>query len=195
MHLPREELDERIQQLNRFRSTLVEQMRSAATQLLSPGLPTDEELETALDDYERQLKSLQFDLELDSTAEGSVWEPLEARREIVRRSEEAVGALAPVNRLRVNSGDPSLLQPVWQAAERLRNRLHDSPWQSPDLLAEIENHRHPLCRLIRLLQAPEALSDDDWTTEMSLVQEQFGTPVATAVARGRVQLASLESED
>lgn len=195
MHLPREELDKRIQHLNRFRSTLVEQMRSAATQLLSPGMPTDEELETSLEDYRRQLKSLQFDLELDPTAEGSVWDPVESRQEMVRRSEVAIDTLAPVQRLRVGSGDQSLLQPVWDIAEQLRNRLHDSPWQSPELIEEIENHRHPLCRLLGLLQAPEALSDDDWTTEMSLVQEQFGTPVATAIARGRVQLASLESKD
>jgi hypothetical protein len=195
VHLPREELDKRIQHLNRFRSTLVEQMRSAATQLLSPGVPADEELETSLEDYRRQLKSLQFDLELDPTAEGSVWGSVESRQEMVRRSEVAIETLAPVQRLRVGSGDQSLLQPVWDVAAQLRNRLHDSPWQSPELIEEIERHRHPLCRLLGLLQAPEALSDDDWTTEMSLVQEQFGTPVATAIARGRVQLASLESKD
>lgn len=195
MHLPREELDERFQQLNRCRSTLVEQMRSAATRLLSPGVPADEELEASLNDYRRQLNRLQFDLELDSMTAGSVWNPLVSRLETVRRSEIAVESLAVMNQLRVISGDQSLLTPVIEAAEQVRNRLLDSPWQSPELLESVESQRHPLCRLFRLLRSPEALSDDEWTTDMSLVQEQFGTSFATAVARGRVLLAPLVSEE
>jgi hypothetical protein len=195
VHLPREELDERFQQLNRCRSTLVEQMRSAATRLLAPGVPTDEELEASLNNYRQQLHRLQFELELDSMAEGSVWESLVSRLEIVRQSAGAVESLRFVNQLRVRSGDQSLLTPVIEVAEQVRTRLLDAPWQSRELLEEVESHRHPLCRLLGLLRSPEALSDDDWTTEMSLVQEQFGTSVATAIARGRVYLAPLESEE
>lgn len=195
MHLPREELDERFQQLNRCRSTLVEQMRSAATHLLAPGVPTDEELEASLNDYRQQLHRLQFELALDSMAEGSAWEPVVSRLEIVRQSADAVESLRCVNQLRVSSGDQSLLTPVIEVAEQVRKRLLDAPWQSRELLEEVESQRHPLCRLFGLLRSPEALSDDDWTTEMSLVQEQFGTSVATAIARGRIYLAPLESEE
>lgn len=195
MHLPREQLDDRVQQLNRFRSTLVERMRNAATLLLSPGVGPDEDLETSFEDYSLQLKSLQFDLDLDSTAEGPVWGPIETRLDSIRRSEIACGLLAPIDQLRVLSGDPSLVKPVQDAADDVRNRLQDSPWQHVSLLEEIEERRHPLCRLIHLLEAPEALTDEDWTTEMTFIQEQFGTPVSTAVARGRVQLVARESQE
>ena len=194
MHLPREQLDDRVQQLNRFRSTLVEQMRSAATQLLVPGVAPEDDLDTSIDDYRLQLKSLQFDLELDSKAQGSAWAPIEARLDLVRRGAAACEQLAPIDRLRVVSGDQSLLNPVFTAADEARRSLQ-TPWRDHSLLEVVEGHRHILCRLIRLLDAPELLSDEDWSQEMTLVQEHFGVPLSTAIARGRVQLVAPDSQE
>jgi len=194
VHLPREELDDRVQQLNRFRSTLVEQMRSAATQLLSPGIAPEDELDRSLEDYRLQLRSLQFDLELDSNEEGSAWAPLEARLDFVRRGAAASEQLEPIDRLQVSSGDQSLLDPVLTAADEVRQGLQ-TPWRSQSLLEDVEEHRHILCHLIRLLEAPELLTDEDWTRDMTLIQEQFGVPVSTAIARGRVQLVAPDFQE
>jgi hypothetical protein len=194
VHLPREELDDRVQQLNRFRSTLVEQMRSAATQLLLPGIAPEDELDTALDDYRLQLKCLQFDLELDSNVEGSAWDPIEARLDFVRRGAAACERLALIDRLRISSGDQSLLNPVLTAADEVRRCLQ-TPWRDHSLLEDVEDHRHILCRLIRLLEAPELLTDEDWTRDMTVIQEQFGVPVSTAIARGRVQLVASDFQE
>lgn len=187
MPLPCEELDKRVQEVNRFRSDLVNQMRSAAERLLSPGIVPDEDLDTSIRDYGHQVQGLQADLGLKSSDEGSLWEAIDQRVELARRAEVAIQSISSVHHLRVASGDPALLRPIQVLAGEVQQQLATAPWEQLELLQDVEQNLHPLCRLTQLLQAPEALTDEVWNREISLIQEQFGVPVSTAIARGRIQ--------
>ena len=87
------------------------------------------------------------------------------------------------------SGQESILEPVRQAWREATFRIAKSPWDEADLIQEVREGRHVLCRLVSLVERLDALTDDEWTNEMAAVQQSYGVPLSTAIARGKVILS------
>ena len=85
-------------------------------------------------------------------------------------------------------GHEATLEPARQASREAIDRLANAPWNEMNLIQEVREGRHPLCRLVSLVERLDALTDDEWTSEMTAVQQNYGVPLSTAIARGKVIL-------
>ena len=186
------ELEERFQQLNRSRSALSAEMRAAAMALRATGAIPIVELERSLEDYREFFGRFRAELGITSlesdSASGTTWDQFHSRLGDCREAVEATLRLSVVDRLRVDRGFEATLDPVRQMWSEAVTRLSGSPWKELELIQEIQSGRHPVCRLLSLVEHLDELSDDEWTAEMAAIQQSFGVQVSTAIARGKVVL-------
>ena len=188
MPLSLDDIDQRIQHWKSLRTSLSEQLRTVARLLIDPGLPPAKSLDTSLEDYTQAVKSLQADLDLSCPSDEPTETILLHRRTLLERVARIQEHLLRIDDIQVTAGDSSVLEPVRQLHAAIIRQLEQTPWQHESLMQEIEGGHHVLDRLVLLLQSPETLTDEVWTQEIGLVQEQFGSPLSTAISRGRVQL-------
>lgn len=191
------ELEERFQLLNRSRSALSAEMRASATELRDSGVAPSEALDRSLDEYRSLFGHLQAELGITSheaaPETGSTWDLFHDRLHVCRQAADATLRLQSVQRLSVPTGQEATLEPVRQAWRDVTCQIAKSPWDAVNLIQEVREGRHPLCRLVSLVERRDALSDDEWTQEMAAVQQSFGVPLSTAIARGKVVLWDAES--
>ena len=186
------ELEEHFQRLESSRFALSAEMRAMATRLRDSGeVPTDN-LDRSFNDYRESFDRFRTELgitshEVDSEAE-SIWDLFHNRLCLCRDAVVATKRLRSVDRLSVPFGFEATLEPVRQASREVIDRLVSSPWNETDLIHEVREGRHPLCRLVSLVERLDALSDDEWTNEMATVQQFYGVSLSTAIARGKVIL-------
>jgi hypothetical protein len=190
------ELEEQFQRLESSRFALSAEMRATATRLRDMGEVPTENLDRSFDDYREMFDRFRAQLgitshEPDSETE-STWDMFHSRLSVCRDAEEATVRLRSVDRLSVFSGFEATLESVRQASRETIDRLATSPWNEMDLIQEVREGQHPLCRLVSLVERLDVLSDDEWTTEMAAVQQSFGVPLSTAIARGKVSLSDSE---
>ena len=126
---------------------------------------------------------------------GSTWEQFQGRLDVCHQASQASQRLQAVDRLRVQSGFEATLEPVRTLHREVTARIVKSPWEEADLIREIQDGRHPLCRLVSLVEDLRELTDDEWATEMGATQRVFGIAVSTAIARGKVELTDPELAD
>ena len=186
------ELEERFQQLNRSRSALSAEMRTATVELRDSGVVPSEELDRSLTDYRELFGRLRAELGITAhegiPATGSTWDMFPGRLHVCREAAAATQHLRTVERLSVPIGQEATLEPVHQACREVTARISKSPWDEADLIQEVREGRHALCRLVSLVEHRNALSDDEWTHEMAAVQQTYGVQLSTAIARGKVVL-------
>ena len=151
------------------------------------------EFDLSLGDYRELFGRFRAELGITSlesdSASGTTWDQFQSRLGDCRQAEEATRRLSVVDRLHVPNGFEATLDPVRQMRSEATTRLSGSPWKESDLIQEIQSGRHPVCRLISLVEHLDAFSDDEWTAEMAAIQQSFGVQVSTAIARGKVVLA------
>ncbi len=188
------ELEERFQQLNRSRSALSAEMRDTATALRTSGNIPRAELEHSLGDYRELFGRFRAEMGIttqdSALASGTTWDVFQDRLTVFREASEAIHCVQRSDQLSLSSGVDSVLDPIRLACREVTARLAHSPWDESHLVREIREGHHPLCRLVSLVERLGDLTDDEWTTEMAVVQESFGTSVSTAIARGKVALIS-----
>jgi hypothetical protein len=193
------ELEERFQLLNRSRSALSAEMRASAAELRDAGVVPSEALDRSLVDYRELFGRLRAELGITShdafPETGSSWDMFQGRLNVIRQAADATQRLHAVARLSVPSGHESVLEPVRQAWGDATHRIAKSPWDEADLIQEVREGRHMLCRLVSLVERLNALTDDEWTHEMAAVQHSYGVPLSTAIARGKVILSDSGSEN
>lgn len=187
------ELEERFQELRRSSSALSAEMRATATSLVNQGHCSSDELEGLIASYQMQWTTLRSHLELtgkDSPSPNEPsWDRLAERLGELSRAGEALEILRKVEQLRITSGSESLLIPVREALEEAANRLSRSPWNEAGLIEDVREGRHPLCRLVSLVESLRELTDDQWASEMNAMQQMFGVALSTALARGKLTLS------
>ncbi len=186
------ELEERFQQLKSSRSALSAEMRATATALRTSGTISPAELDRSLHDYRELFGHFRAELGITSPdseqPQDSTWEHFQPRIEQLRSAAQATERLQAVERLSVPKGFEATFDPVRQTHRDVTSRMAKSPWEETDLVQEVQTGRHPLCRLVSLVERLHDLSDDEWTTEMAAIQRAFGLAVSTAIARGKVTL-------
>ncbi len=191
------ELEERFQMLNRSRSALSAEMRASAAELRDAGVVPSEALDRSLVDYRELFGHLRVELGItshDAVPEtGSAWDMFRGRLSICHQAAEATQRLQAVERLNVPTGQESTLDPVRQAWREVLFRISKSPWDEADLIREVREGHHVLCRLVSLVERLDELTDDEWTHEMAAVQQSYGVPLSTAIARGKVILSDAGS--
>ncbi len=191
------ELEERVQQWTRSRSALSAEMRATAIALQNSEVFPRTELDHSLEDYREQFESIRNDLGLTSSAVApasrSAGDEFRDRLSVCRWAEEATQRLNAVAHLSVPVGCESMLDPVLAARNEATERITRAPWEESELIHEVREGRHPLCRLVVLVDALEQLTDDEWTTAMAEVQQSFGSQISTAIARGKVSLTESAS--
>ncbi len=187
------ELEERFQLLNRSRSALSAEMRASAMELRDSGVVPSEALDRSLTDYRELFGRLRAELGITAheatPATGSTWDMFHGRLDVCRQGADATQRLLAVERLSLPTGPEAILEPVRQAWREVVFRISKSPWDEADLIAEVREGRHALCRLVSLVERQNALADDEWTHEMAAVQQTYGVPLSTAIARGKVVLS------
>ncbi len=193
MHRDLVELEEHFHRLKSSRSALSAEMLATATKLRDTGEVPTENLDRAFEDYRESFGHLRASLgitshEADSETEPS-WDAFHDRLSVCREAAEAKERLRSVDHLRVPFGFEATLEPVRQASREAINRLAIAPWNEMNLMQEVREGRHPLCRLVSLVERLDALTDDEWTSEMTAVQQNYGVPLSTAIARGKVVLS------
>ena len=188
------ELEERFQMLNRSRSALSAEMRASAAELRDAGVVPSEALDRSLVDYRELFGRLRAELGItthDADPEtGSTWDMFHGRLNVCRQAADATQRLLAVERLSVPTGQETTLEPVRQAWREVLFRIAKSPWDEADLIQEVREGRHALCRLVSLVERLDALTDDEWTNEMAAAQQSYGVPLSTAIARGKVILSN-----
>lgn len=186
------ELEERFQQLRRSSSALSTVMRATATSLVNQEYCSSVELEESISSYQVQWKTLHSHLELtgnDSPSPNdSSWDILAERLVVLNRAGEALKILRKAEQLQITSGSESLLIPVREAFEEATSRLSRSPWNEAGLIEDVREGRHPLCRLVSLVESQRELTDDQWASAMNAIQQMFGVALSTALARGKLNL-------
>ncbi len=186
------ELEERFQMLNRSRSALSAEMRDSAAELRDSGVVPSEALDRSLVDYRELFGRLRAELGITSheaaPETGATWDMFHGRLTACRHAAEAIQRLLATERLSVPTGFEATLEPVRQAWREATFRISKSPWDEADLIQEVREGRHALCRLVSLVERRDALSDDEWTHEMAAVQQTYGVQLSTAIARGKVVL-------
>lgn len=191
------ELEERFQLLNRSRSALSAEMRAAATELRDSGVVPSEALDRSLVDYREQFDRLRAELGIIShdaaPQTASTWDLFYGRLNVCRQAADATQRLLNVHRLSAPTGQEATLEPVRQEWRDVTFQIAKSPWDEVDLIQEVREGRHPLCRLVSLVERRDTLSDDEWTHEMAAVQQSYGAQLSTAIARGKVVLLDSES--
>ena len=188
MHRDVVELEEHFQRLESSRFALSTEMRATATRLRDAGEIPTENLDRAFDDYRELFGRFQAELEITSHEAESTWDMFHNRLSVCREATDATVKLRSVDRLSVPVGFEATLEPVRQASREVIDRLATSPWNESDLIREVREGRHPLCRLVSFVERLDDLTDDEWTTEMAAVQQSFGVPLSTAIARGKMVL-------
>ena len=187
------ELEERFQLLNRSRSALSAEMRASAAELRDAGVVPSEALDRSLVDYRELFGRLRSELGItshDAVPEtGSTWDMFQGRLNLCRQAADATQRLQAVQRLSVPTGQETTLDPVRQAMREVLLRISKSPWDEADLMQEVREGRHGLCRLVSLVERVDELTDDEWTHEMAAVQQSYGVSLSTAIARGKVILS------
>ncbi len=187
------ELEEHFQRLESSRFALSAEMRATATRLRDPGTVPSDQLDRVFDDYRMMFDRFQDELGITTqeveSGVGSTWDMFHDRLSVCREAQEATERLRSVDRLSVSQGFETTLEPVRHASREAIDRLATSPWNESDLIHEVQAGRHPLCRLVSLVERLDVLSDDEWTTEMAAVQQIYGVPLSTAIARGKVILS------
>ncbi|MFG0296637.1 MAG: hypothetical protein ACF8PG_12095 [Maioricimonas sp. JB045] len=185
-------LTDRVCTLQERRETLVTSLRRAATDLRAHGRAPAETVRTELEEFCHEWNSLRADLETHEQGPPASLDEAVARVDDVQRQSRMVSALAALDGLdRVCADDggvsPAALE-IRSAVESLQARLTDH--QSPDesTIGELQSGGHPLVQLRRLLEAGDALSDDEWEQAVESVRTQFGRSVATAVVRRRLRI-------
>lgn len=186
------ELEEHFQQLESSRFALSAEMRDTATRLRDSGEVPSENLDRTFDEYRESFDQFQAELgmtshEVDSEAEPT-WSLFHNRLSVCRDAAAATESLRSVDRLSVPFGFETTLEPVRQASLAAMDRLATSPWNELDLIQDIREGLHPLCRLVSLVERLGDLTDEEWIDEMAAVQLNYGTSLSTAIARGKVVL-------
>lgn len=188
------ELDERFQQLKSSCAALSEKLRETALALRTSGNIPSPELDHSIGNYRELLGHFRSELGITTSdteqARGSTWEQFQNRLHVCHQAAEALHRLQAVERLSVQSGFEATLEPVRNECREVTSRLANAPWEESDLLSEVGTGRHPLCRLVSLVEGLRGLNDDDWATEMAATQQAFGIAVSTAIARGKVALTA-----
>ena len=187
------QIEDRFQQLKRSRSALAEELRAAAMKLRTTGQIPSVELDQSLNEYQDTFGQVRTRLGFtpaDVVPEDvSTWDLFQSRLRVCHQAAAALKCLGKVERLRMPKGFEATLDPVVKTCRELQARLARSPWNESELIQEIQAGRHPLCRVVSLVESLRDLSDDEWTTEMAVVQHAFGISVSTAIARGKISLA------
>ncbi len=188
------ELNEQFLQLKRSGSALSAQMRVAAASLVNSGPCPSDDLEGAIDSYSQRWGGLCSGLRLseqDTTTESTPDRGrIQGRLTEISQADEALALLRKVEQLRTSQGSESLLDPVRQVFHEITSRLETSPWSETALIQEVREKRHPLCRLVSLVESLHELTDDQWVSEMNAMQQMFGVALSTALARGKLSLSN-----
>lgn len=182
------ELEEHFQQLESSRFALSAEMRATAMRLRDSGEVPSENLERAFDEYRESFDQFRGELGIPLHEGESTWETIHSRMGVCRDAARARESLRSIERLSVPVGFEATLEPVRQASHEAIHRLATAPWDELDLIQEVREGRHPLCRLVSFVERLNALTDDEWTNEMAAVQQTYGVPLSTAIARGKVIL-------
>lgn len=192
MLLTLHDVEERVQIWNRSRMSLADQLRQAATKLVSPGELPFESLDEDISEFEKSTQWLQQELGLSCSPNEALLPHLESRLASYQRAASCLTELSQLNHIRVISGDSGVLATLISESERIQQNLDRAPWQHLDLIESIESGCHPLCQVIHLLKEGATLSDEEWTRVTQLIQERFGAPLATAITRGRLVWTNAE---
>lgn len=187
------ELEEQLQQLKGSGSELSARLRGVAAALVNPGVCPDEDLQDVVSSYREQWDNLSSAMQMTeknlSTENGSIWEKFERRLADLRKADETLALLEPVEQICVPAGSESLLAPAHQLFHDVVSRLQKSPWSEATLIEDVRAGRHPLCRLVSLVGSLQELTDDQWAVEMNAMQQAFGVALSTALARGKLSLS------
>lgn len=183
------ELEEHFQQLESSRFALSAEMRATATRLRDSGEVPTENLDQVCDEYREAFEHFRAELGITTHEVESTWDTFHSRLSVCRDAAQARESLRSVDRLSVPLGFEATLDPVRQASREAIDRLATSPWHELDLIQEVRDGRHPLCRLVSFVERLDVLTDDEWTNEMAAVQQTYGLPLSTAIARGKVVLS------
>lgn len=192
------ELQRELEQLDRLRRQLSEQLLDSAGRLDAPGEPPRDELIDDLVSYRARMLSLagQLDDEAARPRDGREMElsfvRLEQLLSMRLRREEAARVLDDLLALRhVEIPDFAPLALCHAEARRLRDiaSLFNGLEQDAELDALCQG-KHPLNALLMLCERGGQLSDADWTACNDRVTETYGRQLATALARGRIQGAA-----
>ena len=193
------ELDERFQRLKGSRAALSTKLRETAIALRTSGSIPSAELDLSLGNYREQFG--QFRSEMGMTthdseqSRNSTWEQFQSRLDVCHQASQVNQRLQAVDRLGIQSGFEATLEPVRTLRREVTERIAKSPWEESELIREILDGRHPLRRLVSLVEGLRELTDDEWATEMAATQRAFGIAVSTAIARGKVELVDPQLAD
>ncbi|MCC7422562.1 MAG: hypothetical protein IT428_19960 [Planctomycetaceae bacterium] len=204
-------LRKRLEELRGAGSRLGRTLRAAAIELDARGKPFPDGLLDELQGYRRDVeelrsRTLQTATEFpphesapDSPSLGELSavlrraEEQSKRREIDRAVRAA--ALATLTRVAsIASRDDQSFAPVAEirsAAESMRSQIAAAPeLDLPESVEAIVSGKHPLVSLLTLVEGDEGIDDDRWAALLDDVTQNFGRPLAAAVARGRLHCVS-----
>jgi hypothetical protein len=204
-----ESVSEAIEEIRTEAMRLIVSLEAAAQALKEPGhLPGDDLIEairalrssfqSAWAQLERAAEGAGIALDAPSPmpslgsldkAAGAVTEALATRVAADVRA-AARGVARRVVSLRAPGEPKSLLEEVLAEAARVIRQLEAA--DSGDISRMLVDGHHPLTALLQLVESGDALSDEQWDHARAQVAEAFTPEVATAAARGRIELEAVD---
>ncbi|MDB5391972.1 MAG: putative lyase, partial [Planctomycetaceae bacterium] len=193
-----------LEQLQPLRTRLAESLTLHVNRLQATGEPPSEELLDNLRDYRRRLVELSGCLptgiyqgpQLDRDETTLSWESLRGALRNYQLQLKAMEVLDEIEALRHK--DDSEFVPLIEC-QRNAARLADSiragstDAETNEPLHSLNAGNHPYCMLMTLVVHGDELADEVWTEFNDQVIGAFGRPLATAVARGKIELIPIES--
>lgn len=193
-----------------LRNRLTESLTVHANRLQAEGALPSEELLVDLQDYRRRLIELSKRLpdgishgrhlanqrEGELVPESLTWDSMKRALQEYQTQLHAVQILVQILELRhrEDPGFPPLVE-CQKGVTRLKEKIHSGSIDA-ETFAELESLNagtHPCCALFKLVVDLEHLPDEVWTELNDQVISAFGRPLATAVARGKIEYAAQDT--
>lgn len=196
------EIQDQIQQAKAFSIRLAELMERAAEDLRTTGLSPSPELISALQNYRQMFRDLRTRLS-DEIGGAPATEPLRtpaSLADLERHFEGQVAtrrALSFLDQLQhlshLDGEQHPVLDVCRRACQATLEAVREQDANSRNIVRTINEGDHPLSALWNLLNHQETLNDNDWAELLERVTDHFGRDVATAVARHKLLIPSIDA--
>lgn len=185
-------LRERLSRLRELCAGLADSMDENATQLESTGIPP---ADAFLDDlllFRRQVAELLHLVRPDEAPLGTFAQIEDSLRE----HEQADRCVAALDRFLSLKGAAGAAADQLIAEQQRAAEFRQQVWLGTaqrSTTHELAENRHPWCHLVSLVTESEGLDDERWNQLSASVLSHLGPSIATAAARGRIEMESADS--
>lgn len=188
------DITRQVDELTADRDSLVARLRNAADRLESTGEADAESIRMSLEKYREDFNRLARLLDLNAEADLSTLQSRASRLNEFAPAREILSRVEQIHR--TDGSEMPSLDAVRITAQRLSEQMADisaAGDREVEAARSIANGSHPVNALLALVDEPTHLDDESWGRHVETVRNAFGTDVATAVIRGRLERRSHES--